>query len=117
MARVLVIEDDQLICNTMSRIIMDMEHEVKCDLTLKDGLKDASSGNFDIVFLDVRLPDGNGLEKIHEIQTAPSSPEVIVATSYADSEGAETAIKNNAWDYIKKPLSTESIQLAVTRAI
>jgi two-component system NtrC family response regulator len=114
MAKILVIDDDLLICNTMSRIIRDMEHEVKCALTLEEGLKDADSGNFDIVFLDVRLPDGNGLEQLHALHTASSSPEVIVTTSFADNKGAETALKSNVWDYLKKPLSTESIVRAIT---
>lgn len=117
MAKILVIDDDQLICDTMSRIIKDMDHEVKCDLTLEKGIKAAHSGDFDIVFLDVRLPDGNGLEQLHTIQAAPSSPEVIVTTRFADRKGAETAIKSDAWDYIKKPLSTGSIKLAITRAL
>ena len=51
--QILVIDDDQLICDTMSRIIKDMDHEVKCDLTLEKGIKAAHSGDFDIVFLDV----------------------------------------------------------------
>ncbi len=117
MAKILVIDDDQLICNTMSRIIKDMDHEVTCDATLKAGIKDAHAGDFDIIFLDVELPDGNGLEQLQTIQTAPSSPEVIVTTQFADRKGAETAIKNDAWDYIKKPLSTQSVTLAITRAL
>jgi len=46
----------------------------------------------------------------------PSTPEVIIVTGYADPDGAELAIKNHAWDYIKKPASIESITLAITRA-
>ncbi|SPD76283.1 putative two component, sigma54 specific, transcriptional regulator, Fis family [uncultured Desulfobacterium sp.] len=116
MSRILIVDDDKMICETMSRIIRDMGHNVTYALTLNHGLEKALSDDFDIVFLDVRLPDGNGLEKLPIFQASPSLPEVIIITGYADPDGAELAIRNHAWDYIKKPASIDSITLAITRA-
>lgn len=117
MAKILIIDDDKMICKTMSRVFVEMGHDFTYTLTLGEGVKKVRSGDFDVVFLDVRLPDGNGLQQLPYIQLAPSSPEVIILTGYADPDGAELAIKNNVWDYLKKPASIDSVTLALTRAL
>ncbi|MDY6970767.1 MAG: sigma-54 dependent transcriptional regulator [Thermodesulfobacteriota bacterium] len=117
MAEILVIDDDKMVCDTMSRVIRDMGHNVKCVGSLEEGIREARSGDFDVVFLDVRLPDGNGLNKLPTFQTVKSLPEVIIITGYADSDGAELAVRNNAWDYIKKPASIDSVTLSLVRAL
>lgn len=109
MAKVLIIDDDKIICETLSSLIRRMGYDATYALTLKNGLKEASSEAFDVVFLDIRMPDGNGLHVLPRIRQTPSSPEVIIMTAYGDPEGVELAIKSGAWDYIQKPFSTESI--------
>ena len=52
-----------------------------------------------VVFLDVRLPDGNGLDLLPRLNALPVAPEVIIMTGYGDPNGAELAIKCGAWDY------------------
>jgi two-component system NtrC family response regulator len=92
-------------------------HDVTYALTLEDGLNRGVSGAFDIVFLDVGLPDGNGLEALPGIRELPSLPEVIIFTGAADPDGAELAIKSGAWDYVAKPLSMEQLTLPLVRAL
>ncbi|RMD52458.1 MAG: response regulator, partial [Nitrospirae bacterium] len=89
MARVLIIDDDKLICSAISNVVKRMGHEVVSAHTLRDGLKRASSSDFDVVFLDVRMPDGSGLDVIPELQSTPSSPEIIIITGSGDPDGAE----------------------------
>ncbi len=101
----------------MSRVITDMGHHVTYTHTIKEGLNRAKTDDYDVVFLDVRLPDGNGLAHLPSIQATRALPEVIILTGYAEPDGAELAIKNNAWDYIKKPASIDSITLSISRAI
>jgi len=117
MAFILIIDDDELVCKTLSRYIRRMGHEVAYALTLEDGLKEASSRTFEVVFLDVHLPDGNGLEAIPIIQKVPSLPEIIIITGEGDPDGAELAIKSGAWAYIEKPLSMEKVKLQSIRAL
>ncbi len=117
MARLLIIDDDGMICRTMARFFKDAGHMVEQARTLEEGLAKVEEGDFDVVFLDVRLPDGDGLGQLPAIHNAPSSPEVIILTAYADPDGAELAIKGNAWDYIKKPASSESLFQTLTRAL
>ncbi len=117
MAKLLIIDDDTQICDTMTRVLTDDGHEVATSPTLLDGTELARSGAYDVVFLDVKLPDGDGLREIRKIQSVPSAPEVIIITGYADADGAESAIKNNAWDYLKKPVTLEAMSLTLARAL
>lgn len=117
MARVLIIDDDKMLCEMLSFKIESMGHSTKCAGTLKDGLKEALSIQYDIVFLDVRLPDGNGLQALPRIRATSSVPEVIIITGEGSSGGAKLAIESGAWDYIEKPLSAMGIALQLTRAL
>jgi two-component system NtrC family response regulator len=72
---------------------------------------------FDIVFLDVNLPDGSGLELLPTIRQAESGPEVIIITGEGSAQSAEAAINSGAWDYLQKPLLTQEIELQLTRAL
>lgn len=117
MANVLIIDDDKLICDSIAKVIKSMGHNPACAYTLKEGLEKARSVGFSVIFLDVRMPDGSGLDILRDIQKTSSSPEVIIITGYGDPDGAELAIQNGAWDYIEKPLSVREIKLPLTRAL
>ncbi|MBU0769518.1 MAG: sigma-54 dependent transcriptional regulator [Proteobacteria bacterium] len=117
MASVLIIDDDKGMCYTLSEIVHLNGHKAVCAHTLKDGLETAIGGFFDVVFLDVMLPDGIGLDIISNIRETPTKPEVIIITSKGDPDGAELAIKNGAWDYVQKPSSIKQMSLPLLRAI
>jgi two-component system, NtrC family, response regulator len=117
MARVLIVDDDRLMCLTLSELVERMGHYATCAQTLKDGLQQALSQEFDVVLLDVRLPDGDGLTIIPPIQGTPSSPEIIIITGYGDPDGAELAIRSGAWDYLQKPCSSKNVVLQLKRAL
>jgi two-component system, NtrC family, response regulator len=117
MAKVLVIDDDELVNEMLCLMVEDMGHAASYALTLKEGLRLASSDSFDVIFLDIRMPDGNGLDLLPRIHDLPSQPEVIIITGLGDPDGAEIAIKNGAWDYIEKSSSTKEMALPFTRAL
>jgi two-component system NtrC family response regulator len=117
MSNILIIDDEKLLCTTLSRYMRHMGHDTTYALSLEDGLKEVLSNTFDVVFLDVRLPDGNGLDALPRIQKAPSAPEVIIITGEGDPDGAEIAMKSGAWAYIEKPLSLEKMELQLVRAL
>jgi two-component system, NtrC family, response regulator len=116
-AHVLIIDDDRLVSETIANMVQRMGHQATCVFNLKNGLEKTSSDVIDVVFLDVRLPDGNGLDVLPQIQAAPSSPEVIIMTGYGDPDGAELAIRHGAWDYIQKPSTVDAMTLPLVRAL
>ncbi len=110
MARILIIDDEPILCEYLRDLFSDANHEVLFVHTLKDGINFLSQDSFDAVFLDVMLPDGNGLSGLRQMRDAPSSPEIIIITGAANRSEAEIAIKNGAWDYIQKPFTMSQIK-------
>ena len=117
MSKILIVDDDKMICKILTRYVERMGHECTSVLTLEDGLKLVLSDAFDVVFLDVRLPDGNGLDALPTMQKADSSPEIIIITGEGDPDGAELAIETGAWAYVQKPFSMENLGLQIARAL
>ncbi len=117
MANVLIIDDEEKVCKLLTNVIGRLGHAVTASHTIQEGIEAALSGTFDVVFLDVLLPDGDGLDILPMIREAPSSPEVIIMTSQGNPDGAELAIRNGAWHYIEKPSPLEQITLPLVRAL
>ena len=117
MANVLIIDDEEAMCRMLAELVSKHSHHADYTLTLKEGIKRAMSGSFDVVFLDVNLPDGSGLDAIEKIRNISQHPEIIIITGAGDPDGAEIAIENGAWDYIQKPLSLEKIILLLKRVL
>ena len=117
MARVLIIDDDQGMCKMLSRKIKSMGHEVDCARTIEESIKMFSAAPYDVAYLDVYLPDGNGLEALPLIRKTSPASEIIIMTGLGDHKGAETAIKNGAWDYIEKPSTANLMVLPMVRVL
>jgi two-component system, NtrC family, response regulator len=116
-ANVLIIDDDRLVCESMANVVKRAGHQASCAFSLGEGLETVFSQRFDVIFLDVRLPDGNGLEVLPRLQAAPSLPEVIIMTGFGDPDGAELAIRHGAWDYLQKPATVDAMTLPLVRAL
>jgi two-component system NtrC family response regulator len=117
MASVLIIDDDKMICEGFRETIELMGHNVQYATNLNDGLELVRSELFDVVFLDVRLPDGNGLRAIPEIREQSPAPAVIIITGEGTPDSAEMAIKSGCWEYIQKPISAKVIELSLFRVL
>jgi two-component system NtrC family response regulator len=117
MAKVLIIDDDQTMCTMLLNLVCRMGHEAVCHNSAASGLQAALSAPYDVVFLDVQMPDGNGLDILSDIRATPSCPEVIIMTGFGNADGAEIAIKSGAWDYIQKSDSLQKIILPLQRVL
>ena len=117
MGRILIIDDDVQVCATIESLISRSGHAGVSAHTLSDGVEKACGGDFDLVFLDISLPDGNGLDCLSEIKSSPGAPEVIILTGKGDADGAELSIQGGAWDFLVKPSSIKRISLSMRRAI
>jgi len=116
-ANILIIDDDKGTGSAISFVVKEIGHEASCVCTLLEGLKKVMCEAVDLVFLDVRLPDGNGLDVLPKILEASDPPEVIIITGMMDPNGAELAINSGAWDYIQKPFSAHEMMLHIARAL
>lgn len=117
MGVVLVVDDDKLLREALSEHIADLGHQVLVAGSLKEGKAQVQAEPVDVVFLDVWLPDGDGLEAVPLFKKSPASPEVVIITGVGDPEGAAVAIRYGVWDYLQKPFSTEEIERHIRRVM
>jgi two-component system, NtrC family, response regulator len=117
MPRILVIDDDLTLATMLVDQMKAHGHMAEMTGTLADGLAKTADSAFDIILLDVQLPDGNGLEYLVQFKKAPSQPEVIIITGHGEADGAEKAIVSGAWSYIEKPHVIRELHLHLTRAL
>ena len=101
----------------LQSVISRQNHNIFTAGTIRQGSALMDKHPIDTVFLDIFLPDGNGLKILPKIKRNPSSPEVVIMTGSGSDEAAELAIKNGAWSYIQKPLSMKEILLLLERII
>ena len=117
MTRILIIDDDIEACETMVSLVTRLSHESDMAHTLDEGLRLAQITNYDVIFLDVYLPDGNGLTILPSLKVLNDPPEVIILTGKGNPDGAELAIQGGVWDYLLKPTSIRDITLTLDRAL
>jgi len=117
MPRILVIDDDRTLTDMLIGQLQVAGHRATPAHTLAEGIEKISSSAFDVVLLDVQLPDGNGLEFLSRFKNGPSEPEVIIITGHGEADGAEKAIRSGAWSYIEKPHVLRELHLHLTRAL
>lgn len=114
MAKILIVEDDASLNKLISRSL-DLEgHTVKSVKTKADATKEFENSSYDLVILDLMLPDGNGLDMIERIVKDSA---VIVASAHADVNIAVKAVHLGAFNFIPKPFELENLVIEVNRAI
>ncbi len=96
MATILIIDDDREICETLSSLGTRLSHQCHSAHSVNEGRRAVHEHPFDILFLDVRLPDGNGLDLLPELTEMTDPPEIIILTGKGDPDGAELAIQGGA---------------------
>lgn len=117
MARILVIDDDIEACETMVSLVNRLKYRADKAHSLSQGLEKVNANSYDVVFLDVFLPDGSGLDILPDLMALEDAPEVIILTGKGNPDGAELAIKGGVWDYLLKPTSVRDITLTLNRAL
>lgn len=109
---VLLVEDDPSLNTMLSDFLVSRDFEVASTATIQEARAAFETRRPDLVLMDVRLPDGSGLELLPELTArAP----VIIMTAYGVIDQAMRAVRAGASDYLLKPVSPEALELAVQR--
>jgi two-component system response regulator AtoC len=117
MAQILIIEDEVLLAKSLRRALAIHGHECSMATTAEEGLAMLQRVPADLVLLDIQLPGMSGLEAIKLIREIDPNISVIVATAYGTMAAAVDALRSGACDFLRKPLDTEEVLLAIDRAV
>jgi len=111
-AKILLVEDDELASEIIYNFLKDCSFEVTPVFTATDGVAYLKRREFDLVLLDINLPDYDGYEVLKSIKNHVSIP-VIVTSAYSDTKEKLLAFKYGASDYMVKPLDFEELEARI----
>lgn len=113
----LLFVDEDVSIRLLAEKVLAGERLKVCTATSADqGLELAQKQNYDVVVLDTRLPDGDGIEFVERFREALPDAEVILITGQGDIDSAVQAVKMGAYDYLTKPFDLHRLELAIERA-
>jgi two-component system, NtrC family, response regulator AtoC len=112
--RVCIVDDDRAIRESLQDILAE-EHEVDVAATAAEALRKLKGEQFDLIMLDLRLPDRDGLEVLQELFGMGIDTPVIVITAHGTSNTAIQAMQSGAFDYLIKPLDLDEVRITVER--
>jgi len=110
--RILVVDDEADICLLLSSILKRLGHEVICSHTLAEGKSDFLSFGPDLMFMDINLPDGNGLEEVSSFQDLNHDVRIIMISAYDFPQEIKKTEQLNL-TLLRKPFNREKIIQAI----
>ena len=115
--KALVIDDEQIVLDSVKKILRAENYEVEVSLSGRQGLDMAIQRQYDIVLTDIRMADVGGMRVLRDIKRAKPSLPVVMITGYASVQSAVQAMKLGATDYLEKPFTPEQLLKAVDTAL
>jgi DNA-binding NtrC family response regulator len=114
--KIIVLEDDLIVRRNLEQKLRQQRYEVAAVGTIAAAEELLARDTFDLMFVDVRLPDGEGTELLRQLQTRPQKPLVVVMTGFASVESAVNCMRDGAFDYLIKPFSFEQLEVTLKKA-
>jgi len=114
--RVLVVDDDESIRSVCHQILLRNDANAVCVRTLADAEAMLREQSFDLLLLDMKLPDGSGISLLRQVKIHYSDMAVVVMTAFATVSSAVEAMRIGASDYITKPFAMEELTTILQRA-
>lgn len=119
MAKIIIIDDERGIRNTLREILADEGHEVEVAENGKQGLEMAQAKAYDLIFSDIKMPEMDGLELLKALKEGEETAEtpVVMISGHGDVETAVQALKMGAYDFLLKPLDLNRILITTKNAL
>ena len=116
-ARILIVDDEQLVRWSLNERLTAAGYDVFEAGLAADALERIGNGEVDLVLLDFKLPDGDGLSVLKKIKEMSPEIQVILMTGYSSVETAVEAMKLGAYHYVNKPFNLDEVELLVQKAL
>jgi DNA-binding NtrC family response regulator len=114
--KILVVDDEQLVRWFMERALRKGGHEVITASNIAEANEKLSSVDIDLLFIDLRMPEGNGLEVIKKVVNSPKKPRVVVCSAFITSE-LEEEFKDKGIFILKKPFKLDELNSTVRNCL
>lgn len=116
MAKILVIDDERSIRNTLRDILEYEKYQVHCAVDGTEGIEFVKKEKYDVILCDIKMPQMDGIEALEKIQEIADIP-VIMISGHGTIDTAVEAIKKGAFDYISKPLDLNRLLITIRNAL
>ena len=114
--KIIVLEDDIIVRKNLEQQLRQRRYDVAAVGTIAAAQELMGKDNFDLIFVDVRLPDGEGTDLLRQLQTRPQKPLVVIVTGFGSVESAVNCMRDGAFDYLIKPFSSDQIEVTLKKA-
>lgn len=114
---ILIVDDDEVMQETLSDVLRKRGYEIFSVGSGNGALPMIKKNVIDLILLDMRLPDIDGLEVLKKIKEFDTEILVIMMTAYSDVQTAVSAMKSGAYDYINKPFELEELKLLIEKGL
>ncbi len=114
--RVLLVDDDDTFREVMSAELVRRGYQVASAADGRSALEQSSIGESDVILLDLRLPDMDGIEVLKKIRAREPAGRVVILTGHGTIDTAIKAIRLGAYDFLEKPCPVEQVEIAVQQA-
>ena len=115
--KILVVDDEKSMCDFLGIMLQKEGYEVMSTTSGKKALELLDNNFYSMVLTDVRMPGADGFEVLRKSKEVSPDTVVIMITAYGSPEGAVTAIKEGAYDYITKPFRVEEVKLTIKKSL
>lgn len=117
MAKILVIDDERSIRNTLKDILEFEGYKIELAENGKVGLEKASTGNFDLIFSDIKMPEMDGIELLNALSLSEVESPVVMLSGHGNIETAVECIRKGAFDFLEKPLDLNRLLVTTKNAL
>jgi nitrogen regulation protein NR(I) len=117
MEKILIIDDDEGLVHFLSRYFKRKGHKVTACLSGQEALEKITADDFDLILLDYKMPEINGLDTLSKIKSIEVKTPVIIMTAYGTTDLAIETMKRGAYDYLIKPFNRKDLTRIVGEAL
>jgi DNA-binding NtrC family response regulator len=107
--KILIVDDEEVVRHSFMRILGTTSHQVKAVASWTEVVQAMQADPFDVVLLDLRMPDVDGMTVLRGLKQRWPDCEVVVVTGYPSIETAKEAVALGAYDYLAKPIGPEQV--------
>ncbi|MBN1898737.1 MAG: diguanylate cyclase [Spirochaetes bacterium] len=115
--KILIVDDDNTIRTTLSKILKEEKYSVFSKATAREGLGEVKKRDYDLVLLDLKLPDMDGLKLLEKIKKVIPDVCSIIITAYPEMDSAIDAVKKEVNDYITKPFDMDQVKNRIRKCL